>query len=344
MSKRAVIVLSVSLSAALLFAPVSGRDSTAARQVSTRSILASELAPSKPSGARGSNARTPPLLQNADQRRLSHEVTIKTDLVNVDVSVTDSRGRFVPGLTKEQFEVFDDKVRQDIAHFSDEDVPITIGILFDISGSMREHIVRAQKALEQFTRTLHGDDDFFLITFNKQANLAQDFTTSSEDVLERLKSIVPKGETALYNAAYIGVRKAEEGRHSRKAILIVSDGQDNDGRSFKKLRDEIEEAAVQIYAIGINDYVGNYGRPLLTSLTERTGGRAFFPKTNEESELLEACTRIALELRHQYSIGFYPTDNARNVGKHKIQVRLNAPKAAGRLSVNYKGSYVSFEK
>ena len=253
------------------------------------------------------------------------------------------------GLGKDHFEVFDDKVKQQIAHFTDDDAPVSLGIVYDVSGSMKERVGRSIRALRRFIETSHADDDFFLIGFNDRAKLVQDFTTSGDNILGHLMFASPHGSTALYDAAYLAVEKVQQGRQSKKALLIISDGQDNNSRyTYKELRNRVKEADVQIYAIGItdpaNDTLAGFGRSVLEEVTRMTGGRAFFPNAYNEPELVEICTRIALELRHQYSVGFYPTDIQSESKWHKVQVKVNPPRGLGRLSLSYRDGYQSFKK
>lgn len=284
-----------------------------------------------------------------DDTKPQGPIQLGIDIVNVMISVTDPYGRFVTGLAKDHFDVFDDKVKQQIAHFTDEDAPVSLGIVYDVSGSMKERVNRSIRALRRFVDSSHVDDDFFLIGFNDRAKLVQDFTTSGESVIGHLMFVNPKGSTALYDAAYIAVEKVQQGRHSKKALLIISDGQDNNSRyTYKELRNRVKEADVQIYAIGItdpaSDSLSGFGRSVLEEITRMTGGRAFFPNAYNEPELVEICTRIALELRHQYSVGFYPTDTQSEAKWHKVQVKVNPPRGLGRLSLSYRDGYQSFKK
>jgi Ca-activated chloride channel family protein len=276
------------------------------------------------------------------------KIQLNTAIVNVVISVTDPLGRFVTGLSSEHFEVYDDKIKQQIRHFSDEDAPLSLGIVYDVSGSMKERIARSVRALRRFIETSHDDDDFFLIGFNDRAKLVQDFTTSGDQLVNHLMFVQPKGSTALYDAAYLAVEKVQQGRHRKKALLIISDGQDNHSRyTYKELRNRIKEADVQVYAIGITDpadSLNGFGRSVLEEMTRMTGGRSFFPNAYNEPELVEICTRIALELRHQYSVGFYPSDIASENKWHKVQVKVNPPKGLGRLSLSYRDGYQSFKK
>jgi Ca-activated chloride channel homolog len=297
----------------------------------------------KRAGSEAEDVKAPRITKPDDK------IILGTGVVNVIVSVTDPYGRFVTGLGKDHFDVFDDKVKQQIAHFTDEDSPVSLGIVYDVSGSMKERIVRSIKALRRFIETSHDDDDFFLIGFNDRAKLVQDFTPSGDQVLGHLMFVQPKGSTALYDAAYLAVEKVQQGRHSKKALLIISDGQDNNSRyTYKELRNRVKEADVQIYAIGITDpatdSLAGFGRGVLEEITRMTGGRVFFPNAYNEPELVEICTRIALELRHQYSIGFYPTDMTSEAKWHKVQIKVNPPRGLGRLSLTYREGYQSFKK
>ncbi|HJQ24709.1 MAG TPA: VWA domain-containing protein, partial [Blastocatellia bacterium] len=202
----------------------------------------------------------------------------------------------------------------------------------------------SREALRRFIETSHEDDDFFLIGFNNRAKLIQDFTTSPDQVLGRLVLVKPGGMTALYDAVYLGVEKVQQGRHQRRALLIISDGEENSSRySEGELRRLMKEAGVQVYAIKIGG-PWSYGTNVLSSLAELTGGRSFVPFYDHGLSMLDICTRIALELRHQYSIGFYPTDARAPVASHRVQVKITAPKGLGRLSLTYKDRYASFNQ
>jgi Ca-activated chloride channel family protein len=295
-----------------------------------------------PAGALLASVSAKPFPNQSDQK-----ITLSSEVVNVIVTVTDSYGRFVTGLKKDHFEVYDDKVKQDISHFSDEDAPVSIGIVYDVSGSMKERISRSLKALRRFLQTSHIDDEAFLMAFNDRPSLVQDFTTSADRLLGHLTFVAPKKSTALYDAVYLAVEKVAQGRHSKKALLVISDGQDNQSRySYKELRKRVKEADVLIYTIGITDpyydSLAGYGRSVLEEISRMTGGRAFFPNAYNEMELLEICTRIALELRHQYSIGFYPTDTSGKAKWHKVKIKVEPPKGIGRLSLAYRTGYQSF--
>jgi Ca-activated chloride channel homolog len=349
MKKRFASVFLAALLATALFAASAQQDNKTSPQTPKVEPAKSTETPTPPKASGDDKTPAAKLNDAKPQKPKDDKITLGTDIVNVTVSVTDPYGRFVTGLAKDHFDVFDDKVKQQIAHFTDDDAPVSLGIVYDVSGSMKERIARSVNALRRFFGTSHNDDDFFLIAFNDRAKLVQDFTTSGDTILGHLMFANAHGSTALYDAAYIAVEKVQQGRHSKKALLIISDGQDNNSRyTYKELRNRVKEADVQIYAIGItdpaSDSLAGFGRSVLEEITRMTGGRAFFPNAYNEPELVEICTRIALELRHQYSIGFYPTDIARDAKWHKVQVKVNPPRGLGRLSLNYRDGYQSFKK
>jgi Ca-activated chloride channel family protein len=297
-------------------------------------------------GATGFAQQPGKLTSTAEQRP---PIKLDVNLVTVPVTVIDPYERFVTGLRKEHFEIYDEKVKQDVVFFAEEDEPITIGVVFDVSGSMKEKIQRARLALRRFIDTSHPDDEFCLIGFNERAELLQDFTTSGDQVSSRLVLKEPGGRTALYDASYLAIEKVAHGKQKRRSLLIISDGMDNSSRyTYRQLRDLIKETGVQIYAIGIFGLFHNsnaeeaQGRAILEEITSMTGGRAFFPDT--PVELDDVITRIALELRHQYSLGFYPTNVALDGEWHKLRVKVNPPRGLPRLRVRAREGYYAAKK
>ncbi len=281
-----------------------------------------------------------PIENNQD----SPSLKFKTEVVTLSVTVTDPYNRLVTGLTRQNFEVFEDKVKQNIEFFRDEDVPVSVGIIFDVSGSMKGKLDRAREALKAFVQTCHDQDDFFLVGFNQRANLIAEFT-DGEGLSNKLTLIDPKGQTALYDAAYLGIEKVKQGQHKKRAILLISDGQDNSSRyTYGELRKLLKEANVQIYSIGIVEMGGGsggsldmQGQGILEEVSQTTGGKAFFPRS--AAELEDATTRIALELRHQYSIGYLPS-NEKNDGKwRKISIKIMPPRGMPKLNVRSKEGY-----
>ncbi|HKX30856.1 MAG TPA: VWA domain-containing protein [Blastocatellia bacterium] len=268
---------------------------------------------------------------------------ISSEIVTLEITVTDKQHRLIPGLESQHFEVYENGVMQKIEFFSSVDMPASIAIVFDASDSMRPKLHRAREALETFVKNSHLDDDFFLIAFNQRPRLVSG-PADGATVLRQLAGISAAGSTALYDAAYLGVETLRQGRHKKQALLIVSDGQDNASVfTDQNLSRLLKESDVQVYCIGIEapqyygDTLSQMGRDLLTQLARTTGGSAFFP--HDGGELEDAVTRIALELRRQYSVGYVPT-NLRLDGKwRKIKVRLNPPPGLPRLVARTRDGY-----
>src|SRR5262247_2060780 len=264
------------------------------------------------------------------------KLVMNTKLVNLTVSVNDKLGRFVTGLTKENFEVFDDSVKQDIAFFSDDDAPISLGIVYDVSGSMGDFSSQSLAMLRYFFDSSHAEDEFYVYAFNNRVQLVQDFTSLPEALLNRVTFIKAKGSTALFDATYAAVEKVREGRHHKKVILIFSDGEENSSRySGRELQNLLKENDVQIYAIGMSEISSGAGT--LKFITEPTGGQALFPFDYASAEVVY--TRLALMLRRQYVIGFYPSNVTSGTAWHKLHVQIKAPKQLGRLKLSYKNGY-----
>ncbi|HEX8424628.1 MAG TPA: VWA domain-containing protein [Pyrinomonadaceae bacterium] len=272
------------------------------------------------------------------------QVIVNTDLITLNVTLTDTYGRFVTGLTKDAFTILDDKEPQEITFFSDEDAPVSLGVIFDVSGSMgKDKIAKARDALKHFIETSHNGDEYFLIGFNQRSQVLLDRTRDSNSLLTKLTFVATKGQTALYDACYLGVEKVTRGTHPKRALLIISDGQDNSSRyTFSEMRRVLKETDVLIYAIGITD-AGNpngldvMGQTILDEIAAVTGGRAFFPDT--AAEMNEIFERIAIELRHQYSIGYKPKNFVNNGKWHKLKVKVTPPRGLPRLYVRTKEGY-----
>ena len=270
---------------------------------------------------------------------------VQTDLVTLTLTVTDIYGRYVSGLNKDAFTIIDDNEEQEITFFSDSDAPVSIGIVFDISDSMSgEKIAKARKALERFLNTSHPMDEYFLIAFNNRAQLLLDKTRDADAVLRKLTLVDPKSNTALYDACYLGIERVSRGTHQKKALLIISDGQDNASRyNFNEVRRLMRESDVVTYAVGIMDLRdarsidGMRGQAFLDSLTGVTGGKSFYPRN--DVELDEIFERIALELRHQYSVGYTPRNFEPNGKWRRVRVRVKPPRGLPRLTVRNRDGY-----
>lgn len=283
------------------------------------------------------------------QQKLGNEldgpVIVNTDLITLTVTVTDTYGRYVSGLSQKAFTILDEKQPQDITYFSDDDSPVSVGVIFDVSGSMSgDKIKNAREALAKFIQTSHNSDEYFLIAFNSRAQLLLDKTRDGNAVLDKLTFVQTKSNTALYDACYLGVEKVQRGLHPKRALLLISDGQDNNSRyTFNELRRLLKESDVVLYAVGIlsggdaGSDLGMAGQGILDELANVSGGKAFFPRSALEMD--DIFEQIALELRHQYSIGYKPS-NFSNDGKwRKIKVKVTPPRGLPRLFVRSKEGY-----
>jgi len=272
-------------------------------------------------------------------------VITNTDLITVTVTVTDTYGRYVSGLGKGAFTILDEKKPQEITYFSDDDSPVSVGVIFDVSGSMGgDKIKRARDALSKFIQTSHNMDEYFLIAFNSRAQLLLDKTRDGNQVLDKLTFVQTRNNTALYDACYLGVEKVQRGAHPKRALLLISDGQDNNSRyTFGELRRLLKESDVTLYGIGIlsgsdaGSSMGMEGQGILDELASVSGGKAFFPRSNAEMD--DIFEQIALELRHQYSIGYKPVNFTNDGRWHKIKVRVTPPRGLPRLFVRSKEGY-----
>jgi len=269
---------------------------------------------------------------------------VDVDLVLVNATVTDPNNRFVTGLEKEHFQLFEDKVEQTISHFSSEDAPTSIGLLFDVSSSMGDKIARAKDAAVAFLKTSNPDDEFYLLTFADQPSLDEEFTSDVSQIQNRLVYKGAKGSTTLYDAVYLGLEKMKQAHNPKRAMLLITDGEDTRSRySLVNVRHAVKESDVQIYAIGIvssyySDFAqGRSGRSVLEEMTEVTGGKAYFP--NSVYELEDICTKIAVELKNQYLLGYASSNPSRDGRWRKIKVKLNAPRGLPALSVRSKTGY-----
>lgn len=293
-------------------------------------------APANPSPAQLPAKQKPPEPDSQSQKK-SDRLIVKTNMVSVTVTVSDKNRRFVTGLTKNDFEVYDDNVKQEIALFATQDSPLTLGIVYDVSGSMNPLSTQSFRALKGLFEYSHTDDEYFVVSFNNRAKLLQDFTSVPNDIINRAVFIKPKGSTALFDAVYLALEKVKEGRHEKKALLIISDGEENGSRySFGDLRKALRETDAQLYAIGL----GTGGS--LPHITETSGGLTFFPM--EYGEVGDIYTRIALMLRNQYVVGFYPTDESTAARWHKLRIKVNVPKQLGKMTVFYRNGYESSDK
>ncbi|MDR0842850.1 MAG: VWA domain-containing protein [Acidobacteriota bacterium] len=276
-------------------------------------------------------------------------VGVKVDLVSLYASVVDKDNHFAPGLDKSRFRILEDGVEQTIESFSQEDVPVSMGILLDLSGSMLGKIGQVNRAALAFIQAGNPDDEFFLIGFNDEVELLQDYTDDHDEIQDALENTVVAGKTHLYDAIYLGVEKAHKGTNPKRTAVVITDG--NDDTSFYRLKElvaKIQESDVQVFCIGFLDEVPKkniFGRwssseakkyyDALVSISEETGGKAFFPRDATETHGIVA--EIARDLRSQYSFGYISSNSTRDGAFRKVKIELAGKKSD--LQIRHRRGY-----
>jgi VWFA-related protein len=248
--------------------------------------------------------------------------------VNLPVTVMDPKRHLVTNLEKTNFQVYEDGQPQTIARFSREDIPVSIGIVVDNSGSMRTKRAAVSKAVINLIQASNPQDEVFVVNFNDDPYLDQDFTNKIEPLREALDRVDSRGGTALYDAVIASADHLAKGaKREKKALLVVTDGVDNESResleqAIRKVQDDKGPA---IYTIGIlGDEPGiKRAKRALQSLSDQTGGVAFFPKDLVEVD--EISQEVAKDIRNQYSITYKPTNPRSNGGYRKVKVEARAP-------------------
>lgn len=276
----------------------------------------------------------------------SVDIRVNRTLVLINVTVTDPLNRFVTGLEKEHFRLYEDKVEQKITDFSAEDAPISIGLVFDTSGSMGQKLQKSRQAAAEFFKTANPQDEFFLVQFNDRPELSVPFTTDTDKIQSTLTFTQSKGRTALLDSVYLAMHEMKKARNPRKAVLIISDGGDNASRYTEtEIKAAVREADVQIFAIGIFEGMGNRGRTpeeaagpgLLNELADQTGGREY--AVENVAELPDIAAKIGVELRNEYILGYTPKNRDRDGKYRRVQVKLNQPRGLPPLKAYFRLGY-----
>ncbi len=295
-------------------------------------------------------AKSAPAVEVPQQDLVSPNLTthvrplkVDVDLVLVPVTITDPMNRLVTGLEKDNFQLYEGSSAQEIKSFSAEDAPVSLGVIFDSSGSMSSKMERAKEAVSEFFKTANPQDEFFMITFSDEPEEVSDFTNSVEEIQGKLVYAMPRKRTALLDAIYMGISKMRQGKYAKKALLIISDGGDNHSRyTENEIKAMVKEADVMIYAIGLYDHYfateeERLGPELLSDITELTGGRAF--TVDNPNDLADVATKIGIELRNQYVLGYRPHNAVRDGKWRKIKVKLLPPKGLPPLRVYARTGY-----
>jgi Ca-activated chloride channel family protein len=289
------------------------------------------------------HAPAPPLPPSFPQQG-SSIIRRDVNLVLLHVAVLDGAGDVVGGLPESSFRVLEDKVEQRISLFRNNDVPITVGILVDNSGSMRLKRPGVNAAALTFVKTSNPQDQVFIVNFNDEfyLDMDKDFSSDPKDLQEALDRIDSRGETALYDAIVGSLDHLKKGTRDKKVLLVITDGEDNTSReTLEYTVRAAQESNAVIYAIGLfSDDPGpekRHGKKALEEITKATGGEAYFPEGVDQVESI--CTRIAHDIRNQYTIAYYPSNTARDGTFRTVKVEVSPPHGVGHVTVRTKPGY-----
>ena len=276
------------------------------------------------------------------------EYVLRADstLVVIPVTVTDPSNRFVLNLERNRFSVFEDGVQQHVSQFADEDAPLSIGLLVDVSGSMGQKLSVSKAAVSEFLKTMNPQDEAFLVEFSDHADLTLGFTHDANAIVNKMNSVQSGGLTALLDAVHLSLEQMKHAKNPRKAMLILSDGGDNNSRfSSTDIEQVVREADVQIYSMGVFEPVlfpslsaaVVSGPALLAEISEQTGGRVF--PARSVSALPAIARRIGVELRNVYILAYAPSNRSRDGSFRKVEVKLNAPNELSKLKSRWRTGY-----
>lgn len=263
------------------------------------------------------------------------DLRVDTNLVLIPVSVNDPRGRPVAGMEAENFRITDNKDPQSISAFSMEDEPVALGLVFDTSDSMKPNLAGARRAAALFVATANPGDQFLLVEFDSKPRMTVPLTEDLAHIKYELTFTQSRGSTAMIDAVYMAMHEIKKSDRQRKALILVSDGDDNNSRyTSAELRTVLQESEVLVYSVGM--FGGDAANPgLMRGIAEETGGRMFVAN----SGLPNIASTISLDLRNRYVIGYVPTNAARNGLYHKVDLELIPPKGLPKLRAYWRRGY-----
>lgn len=271
----------------------------------------------------------------------AYRVSVNVDLVVLQATVRDTKGRFAPDLREQDFELYEDGVRQSIRLFRHEDIPVSVGLVVDHSGSMRPKLAEVIEAARTFIRSSRPDDEMFVVNFNEKVTLGLPesirFTNRPEELARAISDTPATGKTALYDAVAVARERLQSATRDKKVLLVISDGGDNAStHSLAAVLKMAGESTVLVYTIGIfDDDDADRNPDALRRLARATGGEAFFP--GELNQVVPVCERIAREIRNQYTLGYVSSNMARPGAWHAIRV---AARAKEKLVVRTRSGYI----
>jgi len=310
-------------------------------------LLAGLLAPA--GRAQDAVARKRPSSPAANQDATQSNFRVDSNVVLIHASVTDPHGRFITGLQREDFRVFENKIEQRLRYFSAEETPVSIGLVLDFSHSMSSYFGRLREAVAQFLETANPEDEFCLVEFRDRAELTVGFTTAPAEIQNRVALARPSGKTALLDAVYLALRQMKKAHNARRVLLIVSDGGDNHSRyTAREVENLARESDVETYTIGVGDWDSPgaafeasafeaAGGRLLDEISEEGGGRYY--GIDRARNLPAIAEKIGRELRHQYLLGYTSTDQGRDGRYRRVEVKVLRAPGQPKLSASWRRGY-----
>ncbi len=271
-------------------------------------------------------------------------IKVDVNLVVLHTTVLDDRGKFVEGLTADNFRVYEDKTEQKLSVFKREDIPVSMGLVIDNSGSMRDKRPRVNEAALTLVQSSNPQDEAFVVNFNDDfyLDLDKDFSSSIPELKEALERIDARGSTALYDAIIGSLDHLKKANKEKKVLLIVTDGEDNTSRnSLEKTVREIQRTDTVIYTIGLlgqeNKKSAKNAKKALTAIADASGGLAFFPENVEDVHAI--CEQVAHDIRHQYTLAYYPSNTAKDGTFRAVHVEVIPPRGHGKLVARTRNGY-----
>jgi Ca-activated chloride channel family protein len=278
----------------------------------------------------------------AQEEESTFKLNVDVDLVEVHVNVTDEYDHPIGNLAKSNFRLTEDRVQQDISVFKHEDIPVSLGLVIDNSRSIEPRKQRLDAAAVSFVRRGNPEDETFIVHFDDEVRLDQDFTADIADLEKTLAASNPFGQTAIYDALILGLEHMEKAKHQKRAILLITDGIDNSSKhTLAEAIDATKRARVAVYTVGLlSQSGGQQAEDSLIEIAEASGGRAFFPQNVDQAHMV--MERVARDLREQYTLGYFPTNLNLDGKWRSVRVDVTPPpgfSTKGKLNANYRHGY-----
>jgi Ca-activated chloride channel family protein len=286
----------------------------------------------------------PPDQQGTGNAQSGSHIKVDVNLVVLHTTVLDDRGKFVEGLVQDNFRVYEDKVEQKLSVFKREDIPVSMGLVIDNSGSMRDKRPRVNEAALTLVQNSNPQDEAFVVNFNDDfyLDLDKDFSNSIPELKEALERIDARGSTALYDAIIGSIDHLKKGKKEKKVLLIVTDGEDNTSRnSLEKTIREIQKTDTVIYTIGLlsqeSKRSAKNAKKALMEIALASGGLAYFPENVDDVHSI--CEQVAHDIRHQYTLGYYPSNATKDGTFRSVHVDVIPPHGKGKLVARTRNGY-----